>query len=71
MLIGAASLCAGPCLAADPKPTDTRSTVPDAEFLEFLGGSDDADPDFQRYLASPQAATNDDTPAPRRGSGRT
>lgn len=68
-LLGATALGALDARAADPKPADSHA-VPDAEFLEFLGGNDDVDPDLQQYLASPQATTNDDRPAPRRGSGR-
>jgi hypothetical protein len=70
-LFSALSLGAMPGRAAEPKPADSHAPVPDAEFLEFLGGNDDVDPDLQQYLASPQAAPNDDRPAPRRGSGRT
>jgi len=70
-MVGVLSLGAMQGRAAEPKPADSHATVPDAEFLEFLGGNDDVDPDLQQYLASPQAATNDDRPAPRRGSGRT
>jgi hypothetical protein len=39
--------------AADPKPT-----TPDAEFLEFLGNGDDADPELQKYLAKREPATS-------------
>lgn len=70
-LVGVLSLGAMPGRAAEPKPADSHAAVPDADFLEFLGSNDDVDPDLQKYLASPQAAPNDDTPAPRRGSGRT
>ena len=70
-LFGAVSLGAMQGRAEEPKPADSHAAVPDAEFLEFLGGNDDVDPDLQKYLASPQAAPNDDRPAPRRGSGRT
>jgi hypothetical protein len=50
--------------AADPKPVS-----PDSEFLEYLGGADDADPELQQYLAKPEVTENQDVkPAPKRGS---
>jgi hypothetical protein len=53
--------------AADPKPP-----APDSELLEFLGSSDDVDPDLQEYLERrADAPAKDPATAPTRGSGRT
>jgi hypothetical protein len=68
VLLGFGVVCAA--FAADPKPAAPKS--PDAELLEYLGGSDDADAELQEYLAQRDAAKSQDTkPAPKRGSEQT
>jgi hypothetical protein len=53
--------------AADPKPP-----APDSELLEFLGSSDDVDPDLQEYLERrTESPARDPATAPKRGSGHT
>jgi hypothetical protein len=53
--------------AADPKPVN-----PDAEFLEFLGSSDDVDADLQDYLAEPaEPQARKPQTAPKLGSAGT
>jgi len=47
LLVGWCALNAAAAVAADAKPA-----VPDAEFLEFLGNGDDADPELQQFLAA-------------------
>ena len=69
LLAGLGSLLGLACLAhaADPKPA-----APDSDFLEFLGSSDDADPELQQYLTKRDLAeTQDAKPAPKRGSEKT
>ncbi len=69
VLVGLGPLLGLACVAhaADPKPAS-----PDAEFLEYLGSSDDIDAELQRDLANADEAANQNAkPTPQRGSGKT
>ena len=66
------ALTAGSALAAVARAADPKPAGPDTEFLEYLGSSDDVEPDLQQYLAKPDETDKEDSkPAPKRGSGRT
>ncbi|MBS0376727.1 MAG: hypothetical protein JSR73_19290 [Proteobacteria bacterium] len=67
--LGALLALAGPARAADPAPKG--ATAPDPDFLEFLGSTDEADPEFHQYLATTEGGNRDTKPAPRRGSDKT
>ncbi|GEM_PF-5253600 len=55
--------------AADPKPPPPP---PDDDFLEFLGSTDDVDPELAQYLAKANEPRPADAKAPpKRVDGRT
>ncbi len=64
LLAGWCLLGAGAALAVEAKPA-----APDAEFLEFLGNGDDADPELQKYLAGREHAAKTEAAKPAAKDG--
>lgn len=44
---------AGGAETSAARPSEPKAASPDTELLEFLGSGDDADADFQEYVAQP------------------
>ncbi|HUO96242.1 MAG TPA: hypothetical protein VMT92_08415 [Steroidobacteraceae bacterium] len=66
------ALTAGSALAVVARAADPKPAGPDTDFLEYLGSSDDVEPELQQYLAKPDEKDQEDAkPAPKRGSGKT
>jgi hypothetical protein len=69
LLVGLGSMLG---LAWAAHAAEPQSSSPDAEFLEYLGSGDDAEPELQQYLTKPEVAdARDVKSAPKRGSERT
>ena len=56
-------------LCAAVRAVEPQSVSVDGEFLEYIGGGDDVEPEMQQYLVHPRDEPSDDAkPAPQRGS---
>jgi hypothetical protein len=71
--VALAAICSAPLAtpsvmrAAEPP----QPAAPDADLLEFLGSTDDADADLQDYLAQPaEPPARDSKAGPKLGSSR-